>query len=169
MSRNHGAKFLNIGLGAMAFSFPMFAIFGFLGLMWFEPPIESPSMLHPGARAGEVLASGSGEAWFEVAGLESGALCTLSAQRPDGSVAFRVDSRAGSGGSGCRASAKMKQGEVLVLSFTGEAPSALMRAYVSHGDGFPHIGAILSACLLIGAAGFIAFVYGLVQRRRSSV
>jgi hypothetical protein len=159
-----------LGLGGLLLGIAAFGGFGLLGLLFYEPPIEAPWLLSPGSRPGEVIARGfaGGDCWFEVTGLGPDAACTLVARRADGRQVLREESRHAAR-SGCRGRATPLPGDTWTLTFTAEGASTTapsVKAYQSHGDGFPHLTGILVACALVGASGLGALVLGVRRDRR---
>jgi len=157
-----------LGIGVACLGFTSFAIFGFLAVVSYEAPIEAPWLLSPERKPGRVTTEklAQGEYWFEVDGLGSNTGCTLVARRADGRLVFRETSQNVTG-SGCRGLGTASSNETWTLEFTAGTPGAVIKAYQSHGDGFPHIRAILRASLLACAVGLVMAVFGYIRKARS--
>jgi hypothetical protein len=158
-----------IGFAVAVFGGAAFCVFCFLGLMFFEPPIEAPWLLERGAGPGEVHTEklSRSEYSFEVQGLGPDSPCSLVARGQDGRVVFREASKHAAS-TGCRGSGTARAGEVWTLEFSPTTPGVSVKAYESHGDGFPHIGAWLLATFLTACSGIVVLIVGLVRGRKTT-
>jgi hypothetical protein len=153
------------GLALMLLGGIAFAVLAFLGILWFEPPIEAPWVIEPSIKTNEVQTGKltEPEYWFEVGGLGARSNCSLVATGAGGREVFREEEKQVSN-EGCRRSYKPSPGESLKLQFSPAGHGEHVKAYMSHGDGFPHIGKLLAGASLAFLIGVVLLVVGIRRK-----